>query len=183
MRLINTETLRLEEFFNKAISAYAILSYTWGENELVFADYEQRTHQNLENIPDPAASKVRHFCQQAAKDGHKYAWINTAGIDKKSSAELSEAINSMYKSYQRSQMCYIYLGDVEKQPLRMNRRAYAPGAHLRETLIGCSLSEGPCARSHMRTTPPSLLQHSSFAPCIRACSRLFSHWPRPYPST
>jgi hypothetical protein len=82
----------------------------------VFADYEQRIHQNLDNIPDPAASKVRNFCQQAAKDGHKYAWIDTAGIDKKSSAELSEAINSMYKWYQRSQMCYIYLGDVEKQP-------------------------------------------------------------------
>jgi hypothetical protein len=50
----------------------------------------------------------------------------------------------------------------------MNHCAYAPGAHLRQTLIGCSLSEGPCARGHMRTTPPSLLQHSSFAPCTRA---------------
>jgi hypothetical protein len=59
-----------------------------------------------------------------------------------------------------------------QEALRMNPRAYAPGAHLRKTLIGCSLSEGPSARGHMRA--PSLfllllLQRSSFAAtCMRA---------------
>ena len=34
-------------------------------------------------------------------------------IDKGSSAELTEAINSMYRWYQRSQRCYVYFSDLE----------------------------------------------------------------------
>jgi hypothetical protein len=33
-------------------------------------------------------------------------------IDKKSSTELSEAINSMYRWYQKASECYAYLNDV-----------------------------------------------------------------------
>jgi hypothetical protein len=40
-------------------------------------------------------------------------WIDTCCIDKTSSAELSEAINSMYMWYQNSQVCYAYLSDVD----------------------------------------------------------------------
>lgn len=39
-------------------------------------------------------------------------WIDSCCIDKSSSAELSEAINSMFKWYQRAHVCYIYLSDV-----------------------------------------------------------------------
>jgi len=41
--------------------------------------------------------------------------IDTCCIDKKSSAELSEAINSMYKWYEKSEKCYAYLEDVSSQ--------------------------------------------------------------------
>lgn len=34
-------------------------------------------------------------------------------IDKTSTAELSEAINSMYRWYQKAQVCYVYLADVD----------------------------------------------------------------------
>jgi hypothetical protein len=38
---------------------------------------------------------------------------DTCCIDKSSSAELSEAINSMYAWYQRGVVCYAYLSDVQ----------------------------------------------------------------------
>ena len=40
--------------------------------------------------------KIRYCCALAAAKGYEYVWIDTCCIDKTSSAELSEAINSMY---------------------------------------------------------------------------------------
>src|ERR1700733_11317378 len=48
----------------------------------------------------------------AAADGFHYIWIDTCCIDKASSAELSEAINSTYRWYHESGVCYAYLADV-----------------------------------------------------------------------
>ncbi len=45
-------------------------------------------------------------------EGLEYIWIDTCCIDKSSSAELSEALNSMYPWYQKAQICYAYLADV-----------------------------------------------------------------------
>ena len=42
----------------------------------------------------------------------QYLWADTCCIDESSSAELSEAINSMWNWYQRSAVCYVYLADV-----------------------------------------------------------------------
>jgi Heterokaryon incompatibility protein (HET) len=42
-------------------------------------------------------TKVRKACSIAASHGLDYIWIDTCCIDKTSSAELSEAINSMYR--------------------------------------------------------------------------------------
>lgn len=57
--------------------------------------------------------KVRRFCELANAAGHRYAWVDTCCIDKSSSAELSEAINSMFKWYRDSAVCYVYLEDIE----------------------------------------------------------------------
>lgn len=57
-------------------------------------------------------SKIKGCCAQAVADGFRYAWIDSCCIDKPSSAELSEAINSMFHLYERSQVCYVYLSDV-----------------------------------------------------------------------
>ena len=54
--------------------------------------------------------------QQAKADGHKWIWIDTCCIDKTSSADLSEAINSMYKWYRESEVCYAFLNDVHDGP-------------------------------------------------------------------
>ncbi|KAF1958443.1 HET-domain-containing protein [Byssothecium circinans] len=108
MRLIKCSTLRLEEFFGSNIPPYAILSHTWGDEEVSFADL-------LLSQPTTTRSgyqKILFTCQQAIKDGLDYAWIDTCCIDKSSSAELSEAINSMFAWYKNSARCYAYLSDV-----------------------------------------------------------------------
>lgn len=51
----------------------------------------------------------------AKRDGYKYIWIDTCCIDKSSSAELSESINSMFKWYEWAGVCYAYLSDVHLQ--------------------------------------------------------------------
>ena len=56
--------------------------------------------------------KIWDTCQQAKKDGYEWVWVDTCCIDKRSSAELSEAINSMYRWYENSRICYAYLHDV-----------------------------------------------------------------------
>jgi hypothetical protein len=57
--------------------------------------------------------KIRKTCARAAGDGLKYSWVDTCCIDKTSSGELSEAINSMSKWYRASAVCYAYLSDLK----------------------------------------------------------------------
>ena len=56
--------------------------------------------------------KILDTCLQAQKDGYEWVWVDTCCIDKRSSAELSEAINSMYRWYANAKVCYAYLHDV-----------------------------------------------------------------------
>ncbi|KAK9311339.1 heterokaryon incompatibility protein-domain-containing protein [Lipomyces starkeyi] len=56
--------------------------------------------------------KIQFCGKQALKDGYTYFWVDTCCIDKSDSAELQEAINSMFRWYQRSRRCYVYLRDV-----------------------------------------------------------------------
>lgn len=58
-------------------------------------------------------AKITSACAQARADGLRYIWVDTNCIDKSSSAELSEAINSMFAWYKKSRVCYVYLADVE----------------------------------------------------------------------
>jgi hypothetical protein len=58
------------------------------------------------------ATKIQYASSQCKKEGLRYIWIDTCCIDKSSSAELSEAINSMYGWYEGSVVCYAYIEDV-----------------------------------------------------------------------
>ena len=60
-------------------------------------------------------TKVLNTCLQACKDELDYVWIDTCCIDKRSSAELSEAINSMYRWYEEAAQCYVYLADCRSK--------------------------------------------------------------------
>jgi hypothetical protein len=110
MRLLDTITLRLESFFGSSIPEYAILSHTWNEEEVLFDDIRD-SGQPLP-VHKKGFAKVKGSCEQAIRDGYKYIWIDTCCIDKSSSAELSEAINSMFQWYHDSGTCYAYLADV-----------------------------------------------------------------------
>ncbi|CAJ2503233.1 Uu.00g106270.m01.CDS01 [Anthostomella pinea] len=108
MRLLHVYTLELHEFIGHDIPKYAILSHTWGVDEVTLQDMRSG------NAGDRLGyEKITLTCQQAKRDGLEWAWIDTCCIDKTSSAELSEAINSMYQWYGRSQECYAYLDDEE----------------------------------------------------------------------
>ncbi|KAI8959869.1 hypothetical protein F5Y11DRAFT_350078 [Daldinia sp. FL1419] len=82
-------------------------SHTWWKHEVTFQDILTRSYKFLDGY-----AKIDGCCRQAAKDGLHYVWIDTCCIDKSSSAELSEGINSMFQWYKRSTVCYVYLVDV-----------------------------------------------------------------------
>lgn len=48
-----------------------------------------------------------------------WVWVDTCCIDKTSSAELSEAINSMFSWYKWATVCYAYLSDVSADSSRL----------------------------------------------------------------
>ena len=109
MWLLRTTCTELR-YFNEPPSNYAILSHVW--------DGEEQSFQDLRAIltsPDSLSKispKVRDSCGHAASEGYEWLWIDTCCIDKSSSAELSEAINSMYQWYANATVCYAYLRDV-----------------------------------------------------------------------
>ena len=109
MRLIDVHRLTLQEFAGAGVPPYAILSHTWQEGqEVTFKDIQDLDFAKGK----PGFTKIRFACTQAKLDGLDYAWIDTCCIDKSSSHELSEAINSMYAWYTNARVCYVYLADV-----------------------------------------------------------------------
>ena len=110
MRLLNTETLRLKKFDQEPLPAYAILSHRWGDQEISFQELQSNTGTEKEGY-----QKIVSFCNNAKSRGFEWCWVDTCGIDKTSSAELSEAINSMYKWYEQSAVCFVFLPDVANQ--------------------------------------------------------------------
>ncbi|OJJ75241.1 hypothetical protein ASPBRDRAFT_193893 [Aspergillus brasiliensis CBS 101740] len=107
MRLLNANTRELEDFMSHDIPPYAILSHTWGNDEVSFQDMQASTVTEKEGY-----AKIQQSCERALQDGLNYVWVDTCCIDKTSSAELSEAINSMMTWYAQSEICYAHLADV-----------------------------------------------------------------------
>jgi Heterokaryon incompatibility protein (HET) len=108
MRLIHTTTLKIYEFAPKDVPPYAILSHTWGSEEVTFQDMSTSYPPSKTLGYD----KIMECAKQVRDARLDYVWIDTCCIDKTSSAELSEAINSMFRWYQEAVVCYIYLSDV-----------------------------------------------------------------------
>ncbi|KAF2636584.1 HET-domain-containing protein [Massarina eburnea CBS 473.64] len=139
MRLLNAKTLEFEFFFDEKIPPYLILSHTWGDEEVTYQD--MRYLQRLKTLPkalrnDPvdlfsismsAGStrdseaaitatagyrKILGTARYARRKSLEYFWIDTCCIDKSSSSELQEAINSMYRWYRQSAVCVVFLDDI-----------------------------------------------------------------------
>jgi heterokaryon incompatibility protein (HET) len=113
MRLLNVHTLQLEEFIGEFdIPEYGILSHTWENEEILFS--------HINNLSDDIRArqgfqKVKGACILAEEEGLDYIWIDTLCIDKSSSADLSEAINSMFNYYRNAFACYVYLSDYSRE--------------------------------------------------------------------
>lgn len=119
MRLLDTGTLKLKEFFDSNTPPYAILSHTWGNEEISFL--EMQNHD--EGIRAKAGfKKIINFCALAKSHGFAYGWADSCCIDKRNSAELSEAINSMYQYYYNAAECLVYLEDIPSQLDAQNER-------------------------------------------------------------
>jgi len=92
MRLINVKTGLFEEFIGRGKPKYAILSHTWEEEEVSFTAMSDPSRNYKKGY-----RKIEMTCRMASEAGLGYAWVDTCCIDKSSSAELTEAINSMYR--------------------------------------------------------------------------------------
>jgi hypothetical protein len=113
MRLLNTTTYEIEEFIGSNIPPYAILSHTWEQDEVVLQEYQSPTVATRDK---QGYKKIIATCDLAREsDGLGYAWVDTCCIDKTSSSELSEAINSMFRWYKDAVVCYAYLQDLKPE--------------------------------------------------------------------
>lgn len=128
MRLLNTWTLGIEEFYDH-IPPYAILSHTWGSSELTFQDWQSGNAHTL-----PGYQKIKDFVRLARHEEFGYVWADTICIDKTNSTELFEAINSMFRWYAESAKCYAYLSDTENLQDLYRSRWFRRGWTLQELL-------------------------------------------------
>jgi Heterokaryon incompatibility protein (HET) len=108
MRLLNATTHRLEAMPPDKTVRYAILSHTWGKGEVTFQEIDDSKAKDKQGY-----TKIRLCCEQALKDGLDFVWVDTCCIDKSSSAEFSETINSMFVWYRDAEVCYVFLDDVD----------------------------------------------------------------------
>ncbi|KAH8746900.1 heterokaryon incompatibility protein-domain-containing protein, partial [Diaporthe sp. PMI_573] len=110
---------------------YAILSHTWGKRQdnkdIAFDDIP--SSETFARFLDEATqlkqwkmviekkktgfSKITNACRLAREMNLDYIWIDSCCIDKSKSAELNESIDSMYRWYQSSEQCIVYLEDLE----------------------------------------------------------------------
>lgn len=110
MWLINCETLQLDDFGEADCPPYAILSHTWGKRneEVSFQDMQKGIGHDK-----PGYEKILQCAIKAREHDLEWCWVDTCCIDKSSSAELSEAINSMFRWYKQSAACFAYLIDYD----------------------------------------------------------------------
>ncbi|KAI1791122.1 hypothetical protein LXA43DRAFT_440791 [Ganoderma leucocontextum] len=134
MWLLSTDRAELHYFSDpeSVPGGYAILSHVWDNEEMSFQDIQalrkQCTSRGLKRATrflklslgstttprDLASDKIRQSCIVAERHGYEWIWNDTCCINKESSSELSEAINSMYRYYSLAEICYAYLGDVSQ---------------------------------------------------------------------
>lgn len=127
MRLINTFDGLFHWTDNPKETKYAVLSHVWSKGSSAEQSYQDlvkiQDQVRIERVSNPqlpddavfsrVCSKVSQACERARADGLQFIWIDTCCIDKSSSTELSEAINSMYTWYSDAAACYVLLPDVD----------------------------------------------------------------------
>jgi hypothetical protein len=136
MFLIDATTLTLHEFPNSD-QRYAILSHTWGSaTEEVTYEEMIAVDRSAATLEKPGYKKIAKACEVARGTYNlPYLWVDTCCINKASSAELSEAINSMYRWYKDAWICFAYLPDMTDSPLSFQQsRWFTRGWTLQELI-------------------------------------------------
>jgi hypothetical protein len=135
MRLLDTTTFELhsreQEYFKS--QGYSILSHRWVGEEITF-DQISGCSAELRSAGDwqmstPQLDKIRGACLTARRLGFRWMWIDNCCINKSSTTEESESINSMFKWYRDAKVCITYLSDVEMKnpPIPPNQGVVSTG--------------------------------------------------------
>ena len=110
MRLLYSNELgdlSLKDFKKDEIPPYAVLSHTWGSEEVSYKELVGKSGREKAGI-----QKILFCKEQAARDGLQYFWVDTCCIDKRNPSEVSKAINTMFRWYRDATKCYVHLSDV-----------------------------------------------------------------------
>ncbi|KAI6107115.1 heterokaryon incompatibility protein-domain-containing protein [Pisolithus croceorrhizus] len=122
---VDPEEIVLKELDDEELAKikYGILSHCWGNRK---EEVQYKEMDALIRMGGPSRKKLRQrsgyhkilrSCEQAWKDGLAWLWVDTCCINKESSAELSEALNSMFRWYEDSERCYVFLHDLDAKIL------------------------------------------------------------------
>ncbi|THV01249.1 HET-domain-containing protein [Dendrothele bispora CBS 962.96] len=151
-RMINTYSLKLKDFEDGvSIPHYAILSHTWGAEEIGYHDFDQLFFEDSENWSvfvegvemyeqhqgtkaKPAYHKIVEACIKALSDGVEYLWVDTCCIDQEDQTDVHRNVKNMYSYYRNSRICYAYLVDMGHQSSFGQSRWFTRGWTLQELL-------------------------------------------------
>lgn len=88
---------------------YAVLSHTWMQDD---DEVSMKDIINGNGTDKRGYDKVLFCIEQTEHDNIQYFWIDSCCIDQTNTVELTTAINSMFRWYQKAARCYVYLSDV-----------------------------------------------------------------------
>ncbi|KAI6011597.1 hypothetical protein EDC04DRAFT_2609837 [Pisolithus marmoratus] len=111
---------------------FVMFSHRWGEGEPSLRDIQGRAIYDMP--PNGGVKKLQKFCLTTFKRGYLSAWSDTCCIDKTSSAELQEAVGSMFGWYRRSHLTIVYLADVPESGSFDSSQWFERGWTLQELL-------------------------------------------------
>lgn len=107
MLLLDTTNLQLCEFRGNP-PPYATFSATWNGEDV--------WHEDLQNpqvaTQKPGLHTLQRACTECQSRELKWLWTDAVCIDRRSSAAISESLNSLAAIYRASTLCIVYLHDV-----------------------------------------------------------------------
>ena len=110
MRLLYSNELGdlfLKDFKKDEIPLYAVLSHTWGSEEVSYEDLVSKSGRGKAGM-----QKILFCKEQAARVGLQHFWADTCCTDKRNPSEVSKGINTMFRWYRDAAKCYVHLSDV-----------------------------------------------------------------------
>lgn len=159
MRLLRTSDTTFVEVPTGRPPRYAILSHRWAapDQEVSYQDVLAAKKKDTTGW-----CKIVGFCAMARKHGYDHCWVDTCCIDKTNGAELSEAINSMFRWYRKAGVCFVYLADVDVG--KSSRLKAIAQVHVRSRVCATAKVEAPWQVNALRR--------------VNQCWRQIVRWPQ-----